>query len=280
MSNRRKELEYFDSTIDVGRRLRSDIQRVSRKGKPTKPDHRLSYFFFSKVLKSLGATRLLWASGFFQDALVISRSIFEACVLDLYIRRDRARLTDKYLAYDTAARHNLSVGMVRSMKDRRGKVWLQWKAAAARYGRALKNLSYEFGDARGWSGKSLRDIVRLLDKDGAEGIWTAYEFFYGLGSAVAHSSSQSMQEYMRQPYRTSYKCYGQRRAYLRDLPMLTCRWCLITGFLSAQDHFRLDEELVPSHALVDAYHLFRSLIHALGEDLKEFDSKFFSDRRG
>ena len=93
---------------------------------------------------------------------------------------------------------------------------------------------------------------------------------------MAHSSAQSIQEYLRRPYRTSYKRYGQRRAYLRDLPMLTCRWCLITGFLSAQDHFRLDEEFVPSDALVDAYHLFRSLIPALGEDLKEFDSKLFS----
>ena len=276
MSSHKRELEYFDSTLDVGRRLQRDIQRVARRIKPTKPGDHLSYFFFSKALKSLGATRLLWGAGFFQDSLVISRSIFEACVLDFYIRRDRARLTDKYLAYDTAARHNLSVGVVRSMKDRRGKVWLQWKAAAARYGRAVKNLPYEFGDARGWSGKSLRDIVRVLDKNGAQGIWTAYEFFYGLGSAVAHSSSQSLQEYMRQPYRTSYKRQGRRRAYLRDLPMLTCRWCLITGLLSAQDHFRLDEEFIPSDAIVDAYHLFRSLILALGEDLKEFDSKFFS----
>jgi len=92
--------------------------------------------------------------------------------------------------------------MVRSMKGRGGKEWLRWKAAAARYGRAFKNLPYEFGDARGWSGKSLRDIVRLLDRDGAHGVWTDYEFFYGLGSAVAHSSSQSIQEYMEQPYKT------------------------------------------------------------------------------
>src|SRR5208282_4427952 len=127
--------------------------------------------------------------------------------LDSYIRRDRAHRTDKYLAYDTAARHNLSVGMVRSMKDRRGKVWAQWKAAVARYGRARKKLPYEFGDPRGWSGKSLRDMVRLIDKDGAQGIWTDYEFYYGLGSAVAHSSSQSMQEYMQEPYATSYRCH-------------------------------------------------------------------------
>lgn len=272
MSSHTKELEYFDSTLYVGKRLRSDIQRFSRKIKPTKPDLHLSYFFFSKALKSLGATRLLWASGFFQDALMISRSIFEACVLDSYIRRDRARLTDRYLAYDVVARHNLSVGMVRSMQKRRGRVWLQWKGGAARYGRAVKNLPYEFGDARGWSGKSIREIVRVLEKDGAEGIWSDYEFFYGLGSAVAHSSAQSIQEYLRPPHRTSYRGYGQRPAYLRDMPMLTCRWCLITGLLSLQDHSRLDEEFVPG----DAYHLLGSLTHALGEDLKEFDSKLSS----
>jgi hypothetical protein len=116
----------------------------------------------------------------------------------------------------------------------------------------------------------------VLEKDGTQAIWSAYEFFYGLGSAVAHSSAQSIQEYLRRPYRTSYKSYGQRRGYLRDLPMLTCRLCLITGLLSAQEHFRLDEEFVPSDAVVDALHLFRSLIRALGEDLKEFDSKLFS----
>jgi Family of unknown function (DUF5677) len=276
VSSHKRELEYFNSTLDVGRRLQRDIQRIARKIKPTKPDYHLSYFFFSKALKSLGATRLLWASGFFQDALVISRCIFEAGVLDVYIRRDRVRLTDKYLAYDTAARHNLSVGMARSLKNRRDKPWLEWKAAAARYGRAVKNLPYEFADARGWSGKLLRDIVRVLDKDGAQGIWTAYEFFYGIGSAMAHSSSQSMQEYLRQPYRTSYKQHGQRRAYLRDLPMLACRWCLIIGFLSAQDHFRIDKEFIPGDAIFDAVHLFRSLIHALGEELKDFDSEFFS----
>lgn len=276
MSGRKDELRYFDSTLDVGKRLQRDIQRVSRRVKLDKPDLHLSYFFFSKVLKSLGAIRSLWASAFFQDALVLSRGIFEACVLDMYIRTNRAALTDRYLSYDAAARHSMSVGMVRSMKNRRDRAWLGWKAAAGRYGRAMKNLPYDFDETRGWSGKSFREIVRLLEKNGSEGIWTAYEFFYGLGSAVAHSSSQSMQEYLRRPHRTSYQQNGQRRAYLRDLPMLVCRWCLITGFSSAQDHFRLDEEFLPSDALVEAFHLFRSLIRALGEDLKDFDSKFFS----
>jgi hypothetical protein len=276
VSSRREELAYFDSTLEVGKRLQLDIQRVSRRIKRFSPELHLSYFFFSKTLKSLGATRVLWASSFFQDALVISRSIFEACLLDSYIRTDRAALTDRYLAHDKAARHNMSVGMVRSMKNRRGRPWQVWKAAAARYGRAAKNLPYEFGDARGWSGKSLREIVRLHEKKyGSEGVWMDYEFFYCLGSAVAHSSSQSVQEYMRQPHMKSYQQNGQRRGYLRDLPFLACRWCLVTGLLSAQDHFRVDEDFVPSDAFVDAYQLLRSLSHALGEDLKELDSKFF-----
>jgi Family of unknown function (DUF5677) len=253
-----------------------DIQRVSRKIKPAKPDLHLSYFFFAKMVKSLGAIRLLWASAYFQDALVLSRCVFEAFVLDMYIRTNRAALTDRYLAYDAVARHSMSVGIVKSLKNRRDRVWLGWKAAG-RYGRAVKNLPYDFGDTRGWSGKSFREIVRAVEnRTRAEGLWTVYEFFYGPGASIGHSSPQSMQEYMRRPHRTSYQQNGKRRAYLRDLPMLVCRWCLITCFLSAQEHFRLDEEFVPSDALVEAYHLFRSLIRALGEDLRDFDSKFFS----
>lgn len=103
----------------------------------------------------------------------------------------------------------------------------------------------------------------------------AYEFFYSLGSAVAHSSSQSMQEYLRRPHGTNYGQQGQRPAYLRELPIMVCRWCVIAGLLSAQDHFRAHEGFVPGDALVDGYHLLRSLIGALGEDLREFDSKMF-----
>lgn len=167
--------------------------------------------------------------------------------------------------------------MGRSLKNRRGKLWLRWKSGAATYGRAAKNLPYEFGDTQGWSGKTIREIVRFLErKYGSEGVWMDYEFFYALGSAVTHSSSQSMQEYLRAPYRTSYRLDGQRRAYLRELPMLDCRWCLAMGLQSAKDHYQLDKDFVPSDALIDGYHLFRSLISALGEDLKEFDSKFLS----
>jgi len=184
VSSHSEELKWFDSTVYVAKRLQRDIQSVSRRIKPTRPDLHVSYFLFSKELKSLGAIRLLWASNFFQDALVLSRSIFEACVLDMYIRTNRAALTERYLA---AARHSMSVGMVRSMKNRRGRLRRGWKGAAARYGRARKASPYEFDEPRGWSGKSLREIVRLLEeKKGAEGLWAAYEFFYGLGSAVAH----------------------------------------------------------------------------------------------
>lgn len=116
MSSHKEELKYFDSTVYVAKRLQCDIQRVSRRVKPAKPDLHLSYFLFSKELKSLGAIRLLWASNFFQDALVLSRCIFEACVLDMYIRTSRPALTERYLAYDSVARHSMSVGMVRSMK--------------------------------------------------------------------------------------------------------------------------------------------------------------------
>jgi hypothetical protein len=262
-------LSCFDSTLDVGKRLQRDIQRVSRKIKPAKPDLHLSYFFFTKSLTSLEAMKLLWEKGFFQDSLILSRSIFETFVLDAYIRIDPTERVPRYLAYEAAARHALAVGMIRSLKNRSSHWQKQWGNYASKHGRTAKNSPYSFDETQGWSGKSLREIVRLVErKYGNEGIWMDYEFFYALGSAVAHSSVLSMQEYMRRPHRTSYQQHGQIRAYLQNLPILVCRWCLLTGFLSAQDHFQLHKDLVPGDALVDAYYLLISLSHDLGEDPK------------
>lgn len=113
-------------------------------------------------------------------------------------------------------------------------------------------------------------MVRLIEnRNAGEGIWTDYEFFYSLGSAVAHSSSQSMQEYMRRPFKTSYQEIGRRRPYLCDLPILAPRWCLVTGFQSAEDHYRAADSSPSGYAFIDAFHHLRSLTYDLEGELVE-----------
>jgi len=230
----------------------------------------LSYFFLVKTHTSLGAMNLLWTSGFVQDALIIGRSIFETYLIDAYIRIDPTERVPRYLAYEATARRDLGEGMIRSLKNR-SSIWREkWRSYTVRHGRSAKTIPYSFDDPRGWSGKSLREMVRLVEtKYGNEGIWMDYEFFYALGSAVAHSSVLSIQEYMTEPHRTSYRKLGQRKRYLQELPILACRWCLIVGFLSAQDHYRIGKKTVPGDSVVHAYHLLRSLSHDLGEDIKD-----------
>ena len=84
VSSRATELEYFDSTLNVGKRLQRDIQRVARRIKPAKPDLHLSYFFSSKALKSLGAIRLLWASSFFFKMRSCSQDASSRCASEIH----------------------------------------------------------------------------------------------------------------------------------------------------------------------------------------------------
>jgi len=263
------DAEYFDRTLDVAQRLRHHVQRAARKNSRHSPDLHLSYFFFTKSLTSLGAMKLLWANGFFQDALILGRSIFETCVLDAYIRIDPTERVPRYLAYESAARHALAVGMIRSLRNRSSDWRKKWGSYASKHGRTAKNSPYAFDETRGWSGKSLREIVRLVEKRyGNEGIWMDYEFFYALGSAVAHSSVLSMQEYISEPHMTSYRKLGRRKQYLRELPMLSCRWCLVVGVLCARGHHPKSGDIGFLEAHFDAIRLLDTLTSEIeGKDV-------------
>jgi hypothetical protein len=185
-----------------------------------------------------------------------------------------AERVPKYLAYESAARRDLAVGMIRSLKNRRNDWQERWKRYAVRHGRDAKTSPYAFDETRGWSGKSLREIARLIERRyGNEGIWMDYEFFYTLGSAVTHSSALSMQEYLSRPHAVSYRKLGQRRRYLRELPVLSCRWCLILGILSTKDHDREADDV----AICDVFLEALRLLDALTNEIEGGDVSIVSD---
>ena len=263
MKQSESDLDFLDETLRLCLKIKRSIQAVARRNPAAGNELHLSYFFFAKAVTSLGAVRVLWAKGFFQDALMLTRSIFEACAQDLYIRTDRTRLSARYLAYDPIARHRLCVGMIRSAEGASRTSLRVWKDGARRYGRAEKYAPYEY-EQRGWSGKSLSEIVRLLKKKRYQGIWGDYEFFYTLSSAVSHSSPLSIQEYMRRPFRTSYRQLSHRRPYLRKLPVLACYYCLRIGHCCAHDHYHLLEKTdALAGVLFEGYHLLRTLVEEL-----------------
>lgn len=265
MRKRQADLHYFDRAVEVAEKLQVSIRRAAPKEVPSDPHLHLSYFFFVKSLTSLAAARVLWAGGSYPDSLLLMRSMFETFVLDLYIRMDTSTLTAKYLAHEATARHSLSVGMLKSLKNSDCSWRQACKTYAAKYGRDAKLCPYEFEDTKSWSGKSLREIVRLIDrKRGIEGVWTDYEFFYSIGSAISHASSLSMQEYMTKPALTSYRRLAHRRGYLRDLPILACRWCLAIGSQCAVEHYQGNKDT----RLAEANFHVRLLLDTLASDLE------------
>ncbi len=118
MSRPDQGLVYLDESLRLGRIIRRKIQCVAKRCAPSKADPNLSYFFFAKGLTSLAAIRALWANRFYQDAVVITRSIFEACVQILYIQTDPAHLSVRYLEYESVERRDFSVGTIRSLKSK------------------------------------------------------------------------------------------------------------------------------------------------------------------
>jgi hypothetical protein len=238
-------IRYVDWGLRLGRLNKRHIRRVVRANSIAKPELRISYFFFVKTLRSLGAVRVLWRDRFFQDAIIVARSIFEACVQISYIHTDPARLTERYLAYEAVEQRDLSVGIIRSSRAKSGVVLNRWRNEAQKHGRAAKASVHDFDEARGWSGKSLREMVRLLERKGFHGIWLDYQFFYPLFCALAHTTPTSMREYMARPYRTSYRQIPSRRRYFWDIPLFASSWCLLVGGLCANDHCLIapDDEL-------------------------------------
>lgn len=263
MKQHPSDLQYFESTIDVSSSLRRHIRRIAR-GKSKRDDGaHLSYFFFTKSLTSLSAMNLLWENGFFQDSLALSRSIFELYLIHAYIQMDPNERVRRYLAYESVARRDLAVGMIRSLKNRGSDWQKKWRNYAIKHGRAAKNSPYA-DEVRGWSGKSLREIARLVEKRyGNEGIWMDYEFFYTLGSAVTHTSALCMQEYLSRPHSTSYRKLGWRMQYLRELPMLSCRWCLIVGILCIKEHDPEAHDIGVSEVFLDALRLLDALTNEI-----------------
>ncbi len=248
------ELEYMDWGVALAHRLKKQIQRIVRKHSIAKQELAVSYFLFVKALKSLRATRTLWAAGLTQDAVVIVRCIFELYVQMLYLGTSPGPLTARYMAYYLAFERDISVGMIKT--SARDDPWLnRWKDSAQIYGSAAKvaarRVGHDFDDGRGWSGKSLRDIVRLLEKKGHRRLWADYEFFYPISSALVHSTVSSMRAYLANPQANCYRELSHRRSYFSDVPLLACSWSLVVGMVCALEHSKMGRDYDLARAISD-----------------------------
>jgi hypothetical protein len=260
------ELVYVDDSLYVARTLKRHIQRVARLKAIRKSELSLSYFFFAKSLKSLEATRTLWAARSFQDAAIVARTVFELCVQHLYIRTDPGQLSARYFAHEPLARRDCSANIIKSAtiksaQDKR--VMGRWIASARKYGRMTKRSPYIFNEKANWSGKSVREIVKILNPE-YPGLWSDYETFYAISSGIVHSTAMSIQEYMRlDSTGYSYRELSVRRPYLAHVPLVTASWCLAVGMLVATDHNIVARDFDLARATLDARQLLETLKWAI-----------------
>ena len=219
----------FDKTFQIGTDAAEEVmKRVAsiRAPDPEQLAYKITmWFFFCKAYKSFQAVRLLWKGGFAEDALALSRTIYELLLQAAYMRqnpRERAKL---FAEFDPVARYawyeQLKTlnrpELVKDMESRPGDLQ-ELKAQHDRYKDAYPQVH------RGWTGKS----IRTLAKDLGSAFETHYVAYYWIQSNVIHSSISAVGQYLSEHRKLNSNCYPSKKYSLttKTVPIVSTT-CLV-----------------------------------------------------
>ncbi len=187
-------------------------------------------FFAAKSFKSYQAIYTLCSSGFFQDAAVLHRTVFEIFLQALYMAEDPRPRAKLFMKHDVAGRFfrylKLSkypelVDAIEKRQDELEKLELQFKEVEEEYKRN-----------KGWWGADLRWLAGQLpsDNNAAE---KNYLKLYPLYSDLIHSTSTSVKYYIfdEDGFEADYEP-SRRGAKLAAFPLATA-CVLLTAHVAA-----------------------------------------------
>lgn len=146
----------------------------------------VSLFFLSKSFKSFWATIELAKKGFGEDALILSRSIFENAITYLYISKDPAKRTDLYLKHDCiGSRRYLNI--CRSINT----IIPDEDEIARTIEGNYQEVRGDYKQNKLWNGKTLKDLAVEV------GLEETYNLIYPLHSEFVHSGIKTMKYYIQ-----------------------------------------------------------------------------------
>lgn len=147
-------------------------------------------FFLAKAFKTYEAIHLLSAAGYFQDAAVLTRTVFEITLQSSWMALDPIKRGDLFAKHDPVDRYYLYQklskypDLVEGIEKRQEEL--------ARLQAVFDELSEAFQKGKGWWGNDLRWLAREL------GMEKAYLRVYPLYSPLVHSTSTSVKYYLTQ----------------------------------------------------------------------------------
>ncbi len=152
------------------------------------PYRSATLFFAAKSFKSYQAIRVLCARGFFQDAAVLTRTIFEIYLQAKYMAGDPLQRAEMFKNHDIADRYFKYLKLAKYPElvdaiEKRPEELTKLKAQFA-------EIEREYKKNTGWWGKDLRWLAENNQEE--KSYLTVYPFYSGL----VHSTSSSVKYYL------------------------------------------------------------------------------------
>lgn len=166
---------------------------LDNKSDPEQEYKAATLFFLTKAVKSYRAVHLLCSAGFFQDAAVLSRSIFEIFLQIAYMAGNPVERAPLFIKHDLVGRYFLYLKL-KKYPDLVSDIE-KHEAELEQLTAQFKELEDQYNKGKGWWGKELRWLAETLESNNNQAE-KSYLRLYPLYSDLVHSTSSAMKYYI------------------------------------------------------------------------------------
>jgi hypothetical protein len=156
----------------------------------------------AKAAKTHEAILLLATNGYGEDAIILTRSLFNLAVVISWIFKGPSQRLDAYAAYDVVSKAKLGRKIVASQSTATiiPEVYELYQNRRSEWEDGERDFKDQYYSKRpGWSGKSIEEMANEV------GLGGTYATFYTLASDIEHSNPASISNYLHdQPDGSKY----------------------------------------------------------------------------
>ncbi len=232
--------QLFEIGAGLGETALSKLTKISGKDGEELAYKGAMLFFLCKAYKSYQAIRILWSTGFVEDAFVLVRTIFELALQARYMSGDpkpRARL---FTEYDIVARYRY-YERVRKLNDP------ILAATFARREHELQGLMEEYDrlkdrypENKGWWGNN----IAWLATQAGHAWKVRYKAVYWMSSNLVHSGAPTVKEYLiEQQGALKINCSPKRSDQVMVPTEATLYFLMLLGHVAEPLELGLNEQI-------------------------------------
>jgi hypothetical protein len=201
------------------------------------------FFFFCKAYKAYQSIRLLCRKGFWEDAQILCRTIFELCLQSRYLMKNPIKHGELWYNYDMIRRYKYYKKISEIDPDLKNIDEPQKQASIVELKQHYEQHKTEYPRDDNWYGKSIRKLAQEIDENHPD---KPYEWWYikvyAIESGYVHSGSGTIKDYFEdRPDHLFVNCYPTDNVNPRIVVSATLYLLQIIGSLYQAFDLREDE---------------------------------------